>query len=71
MSNEYIEYILVAKEVSSRPITDGRKILACKELGEAPHPKDIRDNFSSCLGDTFHYLHRTIVSVHHIAMKNA
>ena len=56
----------------------GKTPLRCKGLSEPPKPQDIKDRFSSVLGDIFHAMNRTKVPVKHeakktfsVALKNA
>ena len=61
LTTEEIEYIFATLEAGKQIPQEGHLPMQCEELGETPNPHDIKDVFSSCLGDPFHYQHRPIV----------
>ena len=70
LSEQDIELILATRHAAEKPLTDGYRLMVCNELSDAPHPCQIKDIYSSCLGDSFHYHQRPIVPVHHDCKKS-
>lgn len=53
----------------SEEAQNGRALLQCEGLSEAPKPEDIKEKYSCILGDIFHAMNRTKVPVKHEAKK--